>query len=460
MHYLPVPRALLAVAGFVAVLTIQFSGLAVEAANSDISEFSRFAPRESSVFLVVRPKQLVDSQLWQQLSQLKPIREAAISAVDVELLAVAITAKDAFGPFLPSEQERVFAAIAANLDGAAIVEEEIDRHVPRCAILLRCSRAVASEEISDLLARMLPAPSSRQQFNFRSAQWNGREILRSDVRDSPVAMRVDDRTFVFADQESFSKGTRSGLGGTQTASKGLQYEAIWQEIAAAGSTDFAVTVDAGRLVAMAKNESLPIPEFLQQSVSAAVSISLSTGDLISAEFEFTDAESADQLRTAIDMFHQLAILQAPALLEQQTQQPGHELELSDTLLPIIKSLETSADGRTVSLRLPRPANWDKVIDRMVRLARDKQAGETRLSEIRTKDFSGKVPTTRVPVYAGRLKAGEQLIEPYVTVGIWPTEDLPEGVILSREELIGATTSRRVDAHMPIVKDDIKTRGTH
>lgn len=290
-----------------------------QAQASHMAELAKCTPDNASLFVVVRPQQFLNSSMGQKMSDAASEKDIDLSSVEFMVAAVSL---DKIGQEIAN----------AKMSGRNKKEALKNAQVPRMATLISFTNASAVDSLQKKILNDGNGSLVRHG-------WNGRDALVSK-KEGVKAIRLDDRTVLLVDKNC-----------TAPNANPRTHKNMWTALSAEQSADFAVAINVEQA---AMENSLPSDQ-LQGLKLVTLSVGVSQGDLIKSNLDFATAEAASELPNTIMGFRQLALMQLGSMSQQGAPE---QRQLMNALTGIVKSLQVKAAGTKVSIRLPRPANFE------------------------------------------------------------------------------------------------------
>lgn len=289
---------------------------------SHMAELAKCTPDNASLFVVIRPQQFLNSTTGRQMSDAAASKDVDLSSVEFVAAAVSL---DTLGKNITT----------AKMSGQDKKEVLKNATIPRMATLVSFTNSNAVDRLQNMSLK-------DGDTSFLRHGWNGRDVLISKTHGLK-AIRLDERTILVVDKHC-----------TAPNANPRKHKNMWTALSTERSADFAIAINVEQA---AMENSVPTDQ-LQGLKLVTMSVGVSAGDLLKSNLSFSTAKAAAELPNTIMGFRQLALMQLGSMSQQGAPE---QRQLMNALTGLVKSLQVQAAGTDVSIRLPRPANFEELM---------------------------------------------------------------------------------------------------
>lgn len=428
--------------------------------NAALVKFGTFAPPESTVFFVHRPRQTVTSNLakaaFQSSAELPwfPPNPEKIDSITVA------ASDDSLQELMLYPSQQAFENIADQLqfDGEQSTKKAapprpttINFFNSEFSALIQFSRSADWQYFKTWF-------ESEEAFQgkFRETKWNGLPMLECDQENTCVVLKLNDRNFVIGNKSRFDQIPNTSASGCPFVSRNISHA-----IKSGFEGELYFAMDLTKYVDRG-NEYLPkqgIFSLANQIKEARFEVSLQGRALFAGRFGFTGPEVAQQFKSELEKAigeYTRIYDRAPGNAPPADSQDGFGLKENEFFVwqakqgsALAKTLIFEHRNSEVMVTLPRPAGFESLADQYAKQF-DKELA-------RQKEMFKKPPAVimgRIAVARRRIEKGQLITADDIKFEQWPEELIPENSFDDDRGIVDRNAKEMIYRGKPITNQDI------
>ncbi len=329
--------------------------------KSELETLSVYASPDSDMLVAVRPSEIVSSSLFELATQDQPktfLDALDVNPADLSQVVLMLPTPDATsGQYFSAVANQLQRSKGMGGPGFASISQ-IKQHNPLrgMAALVRFESAKSLDDVKTLIEKLLPMVAEKAnlgmlpEIEYRVVELRDRRFLCASHEAFPAVLEVDDRSFIICELTQMRDGFERQF------TKNPWLESFTDD---ALSADFLIASQAdGHSARMGPLQAVGSPKRF------VLACDLQGPSLASSRIYFKSPTDAKVSARAINSLYNAgkkALKQRSSLLASKSL---GEWQLAKEFVEVYESITISAKGPVLSIRVPRPRNFEKLVSRI------------------------------------------------------------------------------------------------